>query len=105
MPSALVGTVILTLRGRGVGRSELIRRVDWLVRIISTKGGQVSEFHEMSTGDIVDRTLMIHKELIGEHKGKDILEPTFYGINPFELSYYRNQIIHLFVEEGKKKRV
>ncbi|ORZ18841.1 acyltransferase-domain-containing protein [Absidia repens] len=100
MPSALVGTVILTLRGRGVGRSELIRRVDWLTRIIGAKGGQVSEFHEMSTGDIVDRTLVIHKDLIGEHKGKDILEPTFYGINPFELSYYRNQIIHLFVEEA-----
>ncbi|CAO3633120.1 unnamed protein product [Cunninghamella echinulata] len=100
MPSALVGTVILTLRGRGVGRSELIRRVDWLTRIIESKGGQVSEFHEMSTGDIVDRTIAIHKELIGERKGKDILEPTFYGIDPFELSYYRNQVIHLFVEEA-----
>ncbi|ORX51323.1 acyltransferase-domain-containing protein, partial [Hesseltinella vesiculosa] len=100
MPSALVGTVILTLRGRGVGRSELIRRVDWLTRIIRAKGGNVSEFHEMSTGDIVDRTIQIHKDLIGEHKGKDILEPTFYGINPFELSYYRNQVIHMFVEEA-----
>lgn len=100
MPSALVGTVILTLRGRGVGRSELIRRVDWLTRIIESKGGQVSEFHEMSTGDIVDRTIAIHKELIGERKGKDILEPTFYGVDPFELSYYRNQVIHLFVEEA-----
>ncbi|KAI8071456.1 hypothetical protein BC940DRAFT_294491 [Gongronella butleri] len=100
MPSALVGTVILTLRGRGVGRSELIRRVDWLTRIIRAKGGQVSEFHEMSTGDIVDRTIQIHKDLIGEHKGKDILEPTFYGINSFELSYYRNQVIHMFVEEA-----
>ncbi|KAI8098984.1 putative acyltransferase [Halteromyces radiatus] len=100
MPSALVGTVILTLRGRGVGRSELIRRVDWLTRIIAVKGGQVSEFHGMSTGAIVDRTVAIHKDLIGEHKGKDILEPTFYGINPFELSYYRNQVIHLFVEEA-----
>ncbi|CAO0792927.1 unnamed protein product [Mucor circinelloides] len=55
MPSALVGTVILTLRGRGVGRSELIRRVDWLKKIIEDKGGQVSEFHDMSTGEIVDK--------------------------------------------------
>lgn len=29
MPTALVGTIILTLRGRGVGREELIRRVTW----------------------------------------------------------------------------
>lgn len=43
---------------------------------------------------------MIHKELIGERKGKDIVEPTFYPIEAFELSYYRNQVIHLFVEEA-----
>ncbi|OBZ87843.1 Dihydroxyacetone phosphate acyltransferase [Choanephora cucurbitarum] len=100
MPSALVGTVILTLRGRGVGRSELIRRVDWLKKIIEDKGGQVSEFHDMSTGEIVDKTIVIHKDLIGERKGKDIIEPTFYPIAAFELSYYRNQVIHLFVEEA-----
>ncbi|KAF7729552.1 hypothetical protein EC973_004227 [Apophysomyces ossiformis] len=88
MPSALVGTVILTLRGRGVGRSELIRRVDWLTKVITAKGGHVAETHGMATSLIVDRTIKIHKDLIGERKGKDILEPTFYGINPFELSYY-----------------
>lgn len=55
MPSALVGTVILTLRGRGVGRSELIRRVNWLKKIIEDKGGQVSEFYEMPTSEIVDK--------------------------------------------------
>lgn len=44
--------------------------------------------------------MSIHKDLIGEHKIKDLLEPTFYPINPFELSYYRNQVIHMFVEEG-----
>ncbi|KAI8886316.1 putative acyltransferase [Backusella circina FSU 941] len=100
MPSALIGTVILTLRGRGVGRSELIRRVDWLKKAIEQKGGQVSEFYGMSTGDVVDRTLLIHKDLIGERKEKDIIEPTFYPIAPFELSYYRNQVIHLFIEEA-----
>jgi hypothetical protein len=55
MPSALVGTVILTLRGRGVGRNELIRRVEWLRRIIINKGGKVAEFGNMPTGVIVDR--------------------------------------------------
>lgn len=28
------------------------------------------------------------------------MEPTFYPISSFELSYYRNQVIHLFVEES-----
>jgi glycerol-3-phosphate O-acyltransferase len=44
--------------------------------------------------------VVIHKDLIGERKGKDIVEPTFYPIAAFELSYYRNQVIHLFVEEA-----
>lgn len=44
--------------------------------------------------------MLIHKDLIGERKGKDIVEPTFYPIAAFELSYYRNQVIHLFVEEA-----
>jgi hypothetical protein len=55
MPSALVGTIILTLRGRGVGRAELIRRIEWLRRIIINKGGNVAEFGNIPTGVIVDR--------------------------------------------------
>ncbi|KAI9498880.1 hypothetical protein BDB00DRAFT_797081 [Zychaea mexicana] len=100
MPSALVGTVILTLRGRGAGRSELIRRVDWLTQMISAKNGEVVAIPGMSTDDLVDRAIAIHDQLIGQRREKDLLEPTFYGIDRFELSYYRNQVIHLFVEEA-----
>ena len=38
MPTALIGTVLLTLRGRGVGNSELIRRVEWLSDRVRSKG-------------------------------------------------------------------
>lgn len=100
MPAALVGTVILTLRGRGVGRTELIRRVEWLTRMIHAKKGPVVEVPEISTEELVDRAISIHPDLIGMQKDKDILEPTFYGIDRFELSYYRNQVIHLFIDEG-----
>lgn len=55
MPSALVGTVILTLRGRGVGKTELVRRVNWLISMVKVKGGSVAEFHGMSTDEVVDR--------------------------------------------------
>lgn len=55
MPGALVGTVILTLRGRGVGRRELIRRVEWLRDRIIAKGGRVAEFGNRTTAEIVDR--------------------------------------------------
>ncbi|CDH56283.1 glycerol-3-phosphate acyltransferase protein [Lichtheimia corymbifera JMRC:FSU:9682] len=100
MPAALVGTVILTLRGRGVGRTELIRRVEWLTRMIHAKKGPVVEVPEISTEELVDRAISIHPDLIGMQKDKDILEPTFYGIDRFELSYYRNQVIHLFIDEA-----
>ncbi|CAG8448350.1 4975_t:CDS:10 [Diversispora eburnea] len=86
MPTALVGTVILTLRGRGVGRKELIRRVEWLRAAILKKGGRVADFGDMTTGDIVDRAINVLKDLIKERK--DLLEPVFYAEKRFELSYY-----------------
>jgi len=98
MPGALVGTVILTLRGRGVGRGELVRRVEWLRDRILAKGGRVAEFGNRSTADIVDRALEVLKGLIGEVKG--LAEPTFFARDRFQLSFYRNQVIHLFVSEG-----
>ncbi|KAF9974420.1 hypothetical protein BGZ73_002188 [Actinomortierella ambigua] len=98
MPTALVGTVILTLRGRGVGRSELIRRVDWLKREILNKGGRVANFSGMETGEVVDRALGVLKDLVALQK--NLLEPVFYATKRFELSFYRNQLIHLFVHEA-----
>ncbi|RHZ75921.1 hypothetical protein Glove_208g142 [Diversispora epigaea] len=98
MPTALVGTVILTLRGRGVGRKELIRRVEWLRTAILAKGGRVADFGDMTTGEIVDRAINVLKDLIKERK--ELLEPVFYAEKRFELSYYRNQVMHLFVSEA-----
>ncbi|KAF9116743.1 hypothetical protein BGX27_011057 [Mortierella sp. AM989] len=98
MPTALVGTVILTLRGRGVGRSELIRRVDWLKREILSKGGRVANFSGMETGEVVDRALGVLKDLVAVQK--NLIEPVFYAVKRFELSFYRNQLIHLFVHEA-----
>ncbi|RKP08223.1 hypothetical protein THASP1DRAFT_15940, partial [Thamnocephalis sphaerospora] len=95
-----LGTVILTLRGRGVGRSELVRRVNWLRREILRKGGRVAHFGGMSTGDIVDRAIQVMRDLVGARKEKDILEPVFYAQKRFELSFYRNQVIHLFLSEA-----
>ena len=37
------------------------------------------------------------KDLIGEVKG--LAEPTFFARDRFQLSFYRNQVIHLFVSE------
>ncbi|KAJ3083787.1 hypothetical protein HK102_000908, partial [Quaeritorhiza haematococci] len=98
MPTGLVGTVLLTLRGRGVGRDELIRKVNWLKREIVKKGGRVADFGGMPTGVIVDRAVQVLRDLIGTRL--DLLEPVFYPVKRFELSFYRNQAIHLFISEA-----
>ncbi|CAG8484079.1 7131_t:CDS:10 [Paraglomus brasilianum] len=82
----------------GVGRAELIRRVDWLKAAIVVKGGRVADFGDMTTGEIVDRAMNVLKDLIKERK--DLLETVFCAENRFELSFYRNQVIHLFVSEA-----
>ncbi|OLL21829.1 Glycerol-3-phosphate acyltransferase [Neolecta irregularis DAH-3] len=97
MPTSLVGTIILTLRGRGVGRKELIRRVEWLRARIILKNGRVADFGGMETGVVIDRALEVLGSLVGE--GTGLLERTFYPVDRFELSLYRNQVIHLFVPE------
>ncbi|GAA5826424.1 hypothetical protein JCM11251_002361 [Rhodosporidiobolus azoricus] len=98
MPTGLVGTVMLTIRGRGVGKSELVKRVIWLKEAIEARGGQVADWGEMSVNEVVDRALDVLKDLIGVQR--DLIEHTFFPISRFELSFYRNQVIHLFVEES-----
>ncbi|OZJ06950.1 hypothetical protein BZG36_00135 [Bifiguratus adelaidae] len=100
MPTALVGTVLLTLRGRGVGRSELIRRVTWLREQILNNGGNVAEFYGMPISDVVDRSVAIMKDLVGQRLSTEVIEPTFYALKRFELSLYRNSVLHLFIEEA-----
>ena len=99
MPTALVGTVLLTLRGRGVGRSELARRVDWLCGRIVANGGNVADFHGMPTLGVVDRALaVLGSNLVGTVDG--LAEQTYYAVDRFQLSFYRNMTIHLFISEA-----
>ena len=99
MPTALVGTVLLTLRGRGVGKSELVRRVDWLAARVKNKGGRVAHFAGATTELVVERALEVFgPKLIGTFE--DLPETTYYAVDRFQLSFYRNMTIHLFVSEA-----
>lgn len=99
MPTALIGTVLLTLRGRGVGVSELIRRVNWLTERIKAKGGRVAHFAGAPTSTVVDRGLeVLGPNLVGVVEG--LAETTYYAVDRFQLSFYRNMTIHLFVSEA-----
>ncbi|KAI9163818.1 Glycerol-3-phosphate acyltransferase [Paramyrothecium foliicola] len=99
MPTALIGTVLLTLRGRGVGKAELTRRVDWLTTRVRAKGGRVAHFGNAPLSEIIDRGLdVLGKELVGVVNG--LAEPTYYAVDRFQLSFYRNMTIHLFIYEA-----
>ncbi|CAI7652560.1 unnamed protein product [Penicillium glandicola] len=99
MPTALVGTVLLTLRGRGVGKAELVRRLDWLCERVRAKGGRVAHFYRSPTETVVDRALeVLGPKLVGVVSG--LVEPTYYAVDRFQLSFYRNMLIHLFITEA-----
>ncbi|KAJ6005756.1 hypothetical protein N7451_003700 [Penicillium sp. IBT 35674x] len=99
MPTALVGTVLLTLRGRGVGKGELVRRLDWLSERVRAKGGRVAHFYRSPTEMVVDRALdVLGPKLVGETPG--LAEPTYHAVDRFQLSFYRNMLIHLFITEA-----
>ena len=99
MPTALVGTVLLTLRGRGVGKSELARRTDWLSDRVRAKGGRVAHFHGAPTEYVVERAVeVLGPTLVGTHNG--LAETTYHAVDRFQLSFYRNMTIHLFVPEA-----
>jgi hypothetical protein len=67
---------MLTLRGRGVGRNELIRKVINLRNEIVKRGKTVAEFESWSYADVVDRALKDLGDLIG--KRNDVIEPVYY---------------------------
>ncbi len=99
MPTALIGTVLLTLRGRGVGKAELLRRIEWLIARVRAKGGRVAHFGNAPLVDVVRRSLdVLGKDLVGEVQG--LAEPTYYAVDRFQLSFYRNMTIHLFISEA-----
>lgn len=99
MPTALIGTVLLTLRGRGVGKAELIRRVEWLSERVKHQGGRVAHFAGISTETVVERGLdVLGPNLVGVVPG--LPEETYYAVDRFQLSFYRNMTIHLFILEA-----
>lgn len=99
MPTALIGTILLTLRGRGVGKQELNHRVSWLTERVRAKGGRVAHFGSAPLSEIIDRGLeVLGKDLVGVVEG--LAEPTYYAVDRFQLSFYRNMTIHLFIYEA-----
>ncbi|PPJ56632.1 hypothetical protein CBER1_01802 [Cercospora berteroae] len=99
MPTALVGTVLLTLTGRSVGRTELMRRVEWLSERVKASNARVAHFAGISTEQVVDKALeVLGPKLVG--RVEDLLEEMYYAEDRFQLSFYRNMTIHLFISQA-----
>lgn len=99
MPTALVGTVLLTLTGRSVGRAELLRRVTWLSDRVKAAGGRVAHFAGHQLEHVVDKALeVLGPNLVG--RVDDLPEEMYYAEDRFQLSFYRNMTIHLFISQA-----
>ncbi|ODQ66133.1 acyltransferase-domain-containing protein, partial [Nadsonia fulvescens var. elongata DSM 6958] len=110
MPTALVGTILLTIRHRGVTYNELLRRVEWLIGQIKSSGGQVGIIGDydnicnsgshISLPSVIDNALQVLGTNLVHKETKGVVVPIYEPIDRFQLSYYRNMVIHLFVPEG-----
>jgi len=99
MPTALVGTVLLTLTGRSVGRAELIRRMEWLGARVKAANGRLAHFAGNSIDSVVDKALeVLGPKLVG--RVENLPEEMYYAEDRFQLSFYRNMTIHLFISQA-----
>lgn len=99
MPTALVGTVLLTLTGRSVGRTELIRRVEWLSDRIKAQNARVAHFAGTTTSQVIDKAFeVLGPKLVG--RVEELPEEMYYAEDRFQLSFYRNMTIHLFISQA-----
>ncbi|ANB11760.1 hypothetical protein AWJ20_4582 [Sugiyamaella lignohabitans] len=110
MPTSLVGTILLTCSERGLSMNQLSRRIDWLITKVHEAGGRIgtlttnynsgSDPHFKDPEAVILNALrVLGTDLVGvEEKG--LLETTYYPKDAFRLSYYRNQVIHLFISEA-----
>jgi 1-acyl-sn-glycerol-3-phosphate acyltransferase len=104
LPTALVGTILLTQHDRGILYDELVSLVEWLHSEIVWRGGEVVEQEGLTRADsiamVVRRVLSQSggEELIKKHKSFLLLK-LYSPAEKMELSMLRNQLIHHFVSE------
>jgi len=79
---------------------QLVRKVNWLMAEILKKGGKVADFKGLSTKKVVEGACELLKNIIGIQNS--LIEPVYYPLKPYELSYYRNQVIHMFISESNQ---
>ena len=101
--TALVGTVLLMHKDRGLKLSDLVEKVEWLRREICSRGGKVQEMDsvEDTVSEVIDKIMWGsgRARLIKKHKSV-VMTSLFTPMETLELSTFRNNLIHLFVQDG-----
>lgn len=100
VPTCLVSTVLLTHSCRGISFSDLVEHVQWLTQEVLTRGGLVSPMEEAAKA--VSSTLKRIDKLVKYPSPNNTLEPLLRPRDSrrLDLAYYRNQCLHIFVEEA-----
>jgi hypothetical protein len=101
--TALVGTVLLMHKDRGLKISDLVDKVEWLRREIVARGGNVQSTKsvEDTVVEVVDKIMWGsgRARLVKKHKSV-VMTGLFTPMETLELSTFRNNLIHLFVQDA-----
>jgi 1-acyl-sn-glycerol-3-phosphate acyltransferase len=101
--TSLVGTVLLMHQERGLKMSDLVEKVEWLRKEIVSRGGKVQDMEsvEDTVSQVVDKIMWGsgRARLVKKHKSM-VMTGLFTPMETLELSTFRNNLIHLFVQDA-----
>jgi hypothetical protein len=101
--TALVGTVLLMHKDRGLKISDLVDKVEWLRSEIVARGGQVQAMKSVqdTVAEVVDKIMWGsgRARLVKKHKSV-VMTGLFTPMETLELSTFRNNLIHFFIQDG-----
>lgn len=102
MPTYMVAAIILMHR-KGIMEHILIHKVEWIKEKILKRGGRVSISENTGAAIAVRNSINLLKDMIQITK-KTVFElsvqPKMEFKNILMLNYYRNGLIHVFVQEA-----
>jgi len=101
--TALVGTILLMHKDRGLKIADLVEKVEWLREEIVSRGGviQTTKSVEDTVAEVVDKIMWGsgRARLVKKHKSV-VMTGLFTPMETLELSTLRNNLIHLFVQDA-----
>lgn len=109
IPTAIVGTIMLTHYKRGLSRRDLIECATWLRSEIRDRGFRVASRSRSSIQDdlakTVDRVLSSvdsgsSNEMVKRFRGDTLLFGLYSPEERMLLVFYRNQLMHVFLTES-----